>query len=129
MNPWQHDVEKFHYQVCGPQPSWSKPVGFRRPELRAELIREEAKELRHALRDRDMVKAIDGMVDLVVVTVGTAAEFGIDLDPFWNEVHRSNMAKAGGPVREDGKRLKPEGWTPPELATILEFHDRSKIAA
>ena len=29
------------------------------------------------------------------------------------------MAKAGGPLREDGKRLKPPGWTPPDIAGVL----------
>ncbi len=29
------------------------------------------------------------------------------------------MAKADGPLREDGKRLKPEGWEPPQLKNML----------
>ena len=36
----------------------------------------------------------------------------------WNEVQRANMAKVGlGGVkkREDGKVLKPDGWTPPDV--------------
>jgi predicted HAD superfamily Cof-like phosphohydrolase len=59
------------------------------------------------------------MCDLLCVVYGTAAEFGIDLAPFWQEVHRTNMAKAGGPIREDGKRLKPSGWRPPDIAGVL----------
>jgi hypothetical protein len=30
------------------------------------------------------------------------------------------MAKEGGPVREDGKVLKPEGWLPPDLHSVFE---------
>jgi predicted HAD superfamily Cof-like phosphohydrolase len=30
------------------------------------------------------------------------------------------MAKASGPRRADGKVLKPEGWTPPDIVGVLE---------
>jgi len=43
---------------------------------------------------------------------------GIDLRPFFREVHRTNMLKTTGPVREDGKRLKPEGWQPPRIEAM-----------
>jgi predicted HAD superfamily Cof-like phosphohydrolase len=36
------------------------------------------------------------------------------------------MAKAGGPKRADGKQLKPEGWTPPDLAPILAEQERER---
>ena len=43
---------------------------------------------------------------------------GIDLRPFFLEVHRTNMHKLNGPVREDGKRLKPPGWKPPRIEAM-----------
>jgi predicted HAD superfamily Cof-like phosphohydrolase len=44
----------------------------------------------------------------------------------WNEVMRTNFAKIDpetGKVRkrEDGKVLKPEGWTPPDLAPFTSM--------
>lgn len=36
----------------------------------------------------------------------------------WREVHRTNMAKAAGPV-VNGKKMKPEGWKPPRLKEII----------
>lgn len=120
MHQVQRDVSEFHRVVCGiPTSPTSATPGIRRPELRAELIREEARETVDAIEAGDLIGAIDGMCDLLCVVYGTATEFGIDLEPFWNEVHRSNMAKAGGPVRGDGKRLKPPGWTPPDIAGVL----------
>lgn len=116
-HPVQRDVEDFHRVVVG-VPDGETPA-VRRPGLRAELIREEAKETVDAIEAGDLVGAIDGMCDVLCVVYGTAAEFGINLAPFWDEVHRTNMAKAGGPLREDGKRLKPEGWTPPDIAGVL----------
>lgn len=110
------DVADFHRGI-GVEPVNS--IAIRRAELRAKLIEEEAKETVDAIRAGDLVEAIDGLMDLLVVTFGTIDEFGFDPTPFWNEVHRTNMAKVGGPMREDGKRLKPEGWTPPDIEGVL----------
>lgn len=67
----------------------------------------------------DIVEMADGLADLVYVCEGTFHEFGIDSDSIHAEVHRSNMAKVGGTVREDGKLLKPAGWTPPDIDGVL----------
>lgn len=66
------------------------------------------------------VQVLDGLVDSIVVLHNTSNAMGIDLEPFWDEVHRSNMAKAGGPKRADGKALKPDDWTPPDIQGLLE---------
>lgn len=112
----QRDVAEFHRAVD--HPVCASPA-IRRPELRAGLIEEEARETIEAIRAGDLVESIDGLCDLLCVVYGTALEFGVDLGPFWDEVHRTNMAKADGPVREDGKRLKPPGWTPPDIQGVL----------
>ena len=65
-------------------------------------------------------QVIDGMCDTIVVIHNTACAMNLDLEPFFNEVHRTNLAKVGGPVREDGKRLKPEGWKPPDILGLLK---------
>lgn len=65
--------------------------------------------------DVDLEMLADSLADLDYVVEGTRLEFGIDGEPIEAEVHRANMAKVGGPVREDGKRLKPPGWTPPDI--------------
>lgn len=99
------------------------PIGetpeLRRVPLRCGLIAEEARETIEAAEAGDIVGAIDGLCDLIVVAYGAALEWGVDLAPFCDEVHRSNMAKVGGPTRADGKKLKPEGWQPPNIAGIL----------
>lgn len=127
MHGVQADVREFHRDVCEFEPPAT--VAIRRPELRAALIREEAEETVAAILRGDIVEAIDGMCDLLCVTYGTAEEFGVDLAPFWAEVHRSNMAKAGGPVRGDGKRLKPEGWQPPDIAGVLAVVEAVGLSA
>lgn len=65
-------------------------------------------------------ETIDAIVDTIVVLHNTTNAMGIDLEPFWDEVQRANLAKADGPVREDGKKLKPPDWKPPRIKEILE---------
>lgn len=65
-------------------------------------------------------KVIDAMCDLIVVIHNTSNAMGIDLELFFDEVHKKNMEKQGGPKRDDGKQLKPEGWTPPDHESILK---------
>ena len=93
-------------------------------ELRANLIDEEAREYVDASDGQDMVEMIDALCDILYVTYGAASAMGIDLEPFFAEVHRTNMAKLGPDgkpiLREDGKGLKPPGWTPPDIAGILK---------
>jgi predicted HAD superfamily Cof-like phosphohydrolase len=118
------DVRDFHDALGIPVAS---TPAIRRGELRAKLIEEEARETCEAIRAGDLVEAIDGLCDLLCVVYGAALEFGIDLAPFWDEVHRSNMAKAGGPMREDGKVLKPEGWQPPDIACVLASMEPEQV--
>ena len=92
-------------------------------DLRVELITEELNELIVALENKDIVEVADALTDLLYVVYGAGHAFGIDLDSCFSEVHRSNMSKLGAngrPVyREDGKVLKPEGYSPPSLAGII----------
>ena len=88
-------------------------------ELRFDLIKEEFEEWQEAYRDGDLVEIADALCDIIYVCIGTALAYGIPIAPIFTEVHRSNMDKIGGPVREDGKILKPDGWTPPAVTDIL----------
>ena len=125
MNKMQLQVEAFHNEfgvTVGGTPA------IRDADLREKLIAEEADEVCAALRHRNFEGVIDGLCDLIYVALGTAVACGVDLEPFFDEVHRSNMAKFGGPIRDDGKILKPEGWEPPRIAELLRaLFDAGKI--
>jgi predicted HAD superfamily Cof-like phosphohydrolase len=92
-------------------------------QLRLRLISEELDELRAALEADDLVGTADAIADLLYVVYGAAVTFGIPIDEVFAEVHRANLAKldaSSDPVeRDDGKVLKPHGWTPPEIEPIL----------
>lgn len=96
----------------------------------ANLIEEEVGELFEALTtepDGDdegrMCALIDGAIDSIVVLTGFLYSIGVDPHAAWDEVHRSNMTKVD-PVsgklakREDGKILKPAGYSPPDLRPL-----------
>lgn len=116
------DVAAFHH--AGEQLVNEGPPAFPNSdvlELRARLIREESLEYLVAVARGDMVGAADGLIDLLYVVIGTMVSFGLPVPELWVEVQRSNMAKFEGGLRprEDGKILKPEGWTPPNIAGVL----------
>jgi len=116
--------------------------------LRAKLILEEALETVEALGvevavpghsdaiwiDRDELRfepredgavdvegVVDGCADISVVTVGTLIAFGVDDEPILEEVDAANLRKfgPGSHRREDGKWIKPEDWTPPDIVGRL----------
>jgi predicted HAD superfamily Cof-like phosphohydrolase len=91
--------------------------------LRLRLLAEEVGELDDAMQDANLVAVADALADITYVVFGTAITYGIDLEAVVREVHRSNMSKLdarGRPVmREDGKVLKSEWYTPPDVNTVL----------
>lgn len=92
--------------------------------LYANLIKEEFEEFNDAYKQYDHVEMLDALIDILVVTVGTIHSMGADGEGAWKEVMSTNFAKIDketGKVRkrEDGKVLKPVGWTPPELSPFV----------
>jgi len=87
--------------------------------LRVRLIQEEFHELQEALAREDVTAAAKELADLLYVVYGTAVSCGIDMEPVFREVHRSNMTKVGGYKRADGKWVKPSTYSPADLRTIL----------
>ncbi len=111
--------------------------------LRAKLILEEALETVEALGVRVQTQGVeiteegleydapnevnlqevaDGCADISVVTIGTLIAFGIDDDTLLEEVDASNLRKfgEGSYRREDGKWMKPPGWTPPDIMGAID---------
>ena len=122
MNVMQEQVLEFHQKFGA---TVGDTVGLRDNELRANLITEEAEETVRAILRGDLVETVDGLCDLIYVIYGAAVTFGIDLEPFFNEVHRSNMTKLwedGKPrYREsDHKVLKPLTYSKPDIKGLLK---------
>lgn len=128
MSNWYEDVKDFHKafeQRVGEYPAIPEDVNER--ELRINLLEEEFNEYLKAEEDADLVEIADALADLIYIACGTAVSYGIPLDKVFEEVHRSNMAKLiDGKVlrRADGKVQKPEGWTSPDIKSILIRKER-----
>jgi predicted HAD superfamily Cof-like phosphohydrolase len=89
------------------------------------LIDEEVGELHQAVLANDEVEQLDALIDILVVTIGAIHSAGFDSEAAWKEVMATNFAKIDrdtGKVRkrEDGKVLKPTGWTAPNLVPFLK---------
>ena len=116
-NPFQ-DVADF-MSACGQTTLERNDL---QSDLYRELISEEYSEWRTSWPGS--IDDIDAVIDLIVVLTGYGLSRGWDMDAAWTEVHRTNVAKVDpltGLVRKriDGKILKPEGWTPPNLGPAM----------
>jgi len=116
----QRQVAEFHAALGV---TIGETAAVRDAELRANLIEEEAAETVAAIRAGDLVEAIDGLCDLLYVAYGSAVSFGVDLEPFFTEIHETNLAKLGSGRRADGKVLKGNGWRPPRIREMLAVMD------
>jgi predicted HAD superfamily Cof-like phosphohydrolase len=118
-NPFR-DQEKF-MRACDQSVDNFDPGQY---DMYLNLIEEEFKELQEARAMNNDVEELDALIDILVVTIGAIHSAGFDAEGAWKEVMRTNFAKIDketGKVRkrEDGKVLKPLGWTPPELGQYL----------
>jgi predicted HAD superfamily Cof-like phosphohydrolase len=90
-------------------------------QLYCNLIHEEFNEL---VTSSTKVDDLDALVDILVVTIGAINSLGANGEAAWQEVMRTNFAKIDPDTglvrrREDGKVLKPDGWTPPDLEPFI----------
>ena len=118
-------LKEFHTAFNLPQrdiPTIIPPDEFK---LRHKILVEEVGELSDAYFVDDIVEVADAITDCLYVLIGTALQFGIadKLEACFDEVHRSNMSKLGNDgypiMREDGKVMKGENYTRPDLKSIL----------
>lgn len=124
MNKMQKQVEEFMTRFdqvvrVNPIGDISSSESF----LRVELIAEEFRELRSGISVGSVVDIADALADLTYVVIGTASTYGIDLEPVFDEVHRSNMTKIwdDGSIRRSvsGKILKPPTYSRADIAGVL----------
>ena len=87
--------------------------------LRIRLIQEEFDELKESMVEGNLAALAKEMADLLYVVYGTAVSYGIDMEPVFREVHRSNLSKVGGYKREDGKWVKPPTYSPAKIEPLL----------
>lgn len=94
-------------------------------EFRLNFLKEELKEINDAWEASDLEEIADGLIDLIIVALGTAAMMGLPFNEMFMEVHEANMRKvrvehAGESKRGHGFDLKKTvDWKGPDLGKFL----------
>ncbi len=125
MNDAQKMVKEFHEQFDIHVALTPSAPDVATQILRSRLIQEEFEEFQEAMQSKDLPNMAKELADLLYVVYGSAVSLGIDMEPVFKEVHRSNMSKVGGHKREDGKWVKPATYSPAIIRPILEGQARS----
>jgi predicted HAD superfamily Cof-like phosphohydrolase len=103
--------------------------GFLDPDtmrFRLEFLEEELDEIMIANFEENLEELADGLVDLVIVALGTAAMMGLPFNDLFLEVHKANMNKVRVDHPSESKRgsgfdlKKPDGWQKPNLGKYLK---------
>lgn len=127
-------IREFHAAMGAPLPTSLTMRDADHLTLRHKLIEEEYEEVTAVYKQiiaalqkgeigdpvASLTPLAHELADLLYVVYGAIESCGIDADAVFQEVHRANLQKAGGPRREDGKILKPPGWQPADVKAILE---------
>jgi len=119
MTDEQAMVEEFHRKFEIAVQTAPAEVSEDTKRLRVRLIQEEFDELKESMAAGDLPAVAKEMADLLYVVYGTAVSYGIDMDPVFREVHRSNLSKVGGYKRADGKWVKPPTYSSARVEPIL----------
>lgn len=119
MTDEQSMVEEFHKKFDILVQACPTAASEETKRLRIRLIQEEFDELKESMAEGNLAALAKEMADLLYVVYGTAVSYGIDMEPVFREVHRSNLSKVGGYKREDGKWVKPPTYSPAKIEPLL----------
>jgi predicted HAD superfamily Cof-like phosphohydrolase len=93
--------------------------------FRTSFLMEELAEYTQAITKKDAAGALDALVDIVYIALGTAWLFNLPFEKAWQEVQKANMNK----IRTKSKSkkrgtsfdvVKPKGWRPPDIEQIID---------
>jgi hypothetical protein len=115
---WVDDVARMHdkFEVCPAVARLSHADLRKFLEFRINFLQEELDELKNTFIPED---AVDALIDLCVVAIGTLDIFAVDSHAAWDRVLEANMSKVAGvnPSRPNPlglpDLLKPKNWVPP----------------
>jgi len=89
------------------------------------MMGQEFAELQEAYLERDLVKIMDALGDIVYFAYGDAVAQGVDLNAVIAEIHRSNMTKDKG-KDAGGKVMKGKSYRAPKILDVI--FDQMSIA-
>lgn len=114
------DFMNMSHQIVRTSPTVDVP--YKEKMLRIRLIVGEVSELIDAMSKDDLIEIADAIADCLYVIKGAANVYGIDLEPIFNEVNRSNMTKeySENNIDKSGKILKGSKYSPPDIKSLID---------
>jgi predicted HAD superfamily Cof-like phosphohydrolase len=93
--------------------------------FRTSFLMEELAEYTNAITKKDAAGALDALVDIVYIALGTAWLFNLPFEKAWKEVQKANMSKirAKSKSKKRGTTfdvVKPKNWKAPNIERIIE---------
>jgi predicted HAD superfamily Cof-like phosphohydrolase len=115
---WVDDIYKMHkhYGVHKVVETFDDDMLAKLLEFRYKFLEEEMTEL---LEADTADEAVDALIDLCVVAIGTLDAMDVDIEMAWDKVLKANMSKKVGVKQSRPNPLglpdliKPEGWEAP----------------
>ena len=120
-NNYRKDIAKMHTKF-----GVNKVVKKMDPEMlkrflafRVDFLYEEFDETKKALEENNAEEFVDGLIDLIVVSLGTLDAMEVNATTAWNSVHKANMSKEAGVNESRPNELglpdlvKPSFWQAP----------------
>lgn len=115
MNTHQQMVKDFHTKYKCLANDNPTTLDAKTLLLRSRLLQEEVAEFTASASTEDIVGMVDALCDILYVTYGAAVCLGVDLEPIFAEVQRSNMTKDGGGQDTGGKVIKGPDFSKPDI--------------
>lgn len=126
MSDMFRDIHEFHAKYKLPPVNEPGVLSPEVLEFRVKFMQEELDEYKEAMEKGDAEKALDALVDLTYVVLGTAYLQRFPFLQAWRRVHEANMTKVRAENRSDSKRgstfdvVKPAHWKPPIHKDLVE---------
>ena len=120
------DINKFHNKFGFKK---SQKVGI--PEdselvnFRTSFLMEELAEYTQAITKKNDAAALDALIDIVYIALGTAWLFNLPFEKGWREVQKANMSKVRAKSKSKKRGtafdvIKPKDWKAPNIDRIVE---------
>jgi len=136
------DIFNLHEDLLGDINRFHNKFGFKKnekvgipdnPELvnfRTSFLMEELAEYTQAITKKDDAAALDALVDIVYIALGTAWLFNLPFEKAWKEVQTANMKKVRAKSKSKKRGtafdvIKPNGWRPPDIDQVI-YEERER---
>lgn len=125
INKFVQDIKDFHEKFKLNYKGGTRTLDAEEFAFRIKVHFEESQEYEDAVKEQNLEKQLDSLVDLVYFALGTAYRQGLPFEKAWDRVHAANMAKRMANDANESLRgfkrdiVKPEGWVAPDLSDLL----------